>query len=95
MVDVTKKDTDKNTNTATDKERTWQSILFNCDCHSIDDVVLRLQQAIGCSEEQAFQYATTAEKFGCVTYFTGSQEECNKVAKPLAAIALDVVVEPQ
>jgi len=94
MTDETEKVTEKNINIATDKERTWQSILFNCDCHSIDDVVLRLQKAIGCSEEQAFQYANTAEQFGCVTYFTGSQEECNKVAKPLAAIALDVVVEP-
>lgn len=77
-----------------DTERKWQAILFNCDCHSIDDVVLRLQQAIGCTDEQGYLYARTAEKFGCVTFFTGTQEECNKVAKPLAAIALDVVVEP-
>lgn len=89
-----RKSTQKNTNTALDKERTWQSILFNCDCHSIDDVALRLQQAIGCTEEQAYNYAATAEQFGCVTYFTGSQEECNRVAKPLASIGIDVVVEP-
>lgn len=90
---ATKQSKETDTNTDIEIEKNWQAILFDCDCHSIDDVILRLQQAIGCTEEQAYLYAQTAEQFGCVTFFTGSKEECLKVAKPLTAIALDVVVE--
>ncbi|MCB9812231.1 ATP-dependent Clp protease adaptor ClpS [Candidatus Nomurabacteria bacterium] len=74
-------------------EPLWHVLLFNCDCHTYDDVVLALQKAIGCTVEQAMQYALVAEQFGCVSIFTGSHSECEQVAEPLVAAGLRVRIE--
>ncbi|MCA9354903.1 MAG: ATP-dependent Clp protease adaptor ClpS [Candidatus Kaiserbacteria bacterium] len=83
-------DTDK----GKEKEKRWHVLLFNCECHTYDDVVEAVTEAIGCTVEQAIQYALVAEQFGQVSIFTGSYEECRKVERPLVRIGLRSVVEP-
>ena len=75
------------------KEQLWHVLLFDCDCHSYDEVVEGLLEAIGCTVDQAIQYALVAEEFGCVSIFEGSYEDCKKVARPLLRIGLRAEVE--
>jgi ATP-dependent Clp protease adaptor protein ClpS len=75
------------------QDKNHEVILFNCDCHSFDTVVVQLMKATGCTEMQAVMYADVAEQFGLVTVFYGSREACIGVAKILASIALDVKVQ--
>jgi hypothetical protein len=83
----------KKRNAKTNLEKIWHVLLFNCECHSYDEVVSGLQEAIGCSAERALQYALVAEQFGCVSIFSGSHEECKKVERPLIRIGLRTAVE--
>jgi hypothetical protein len=78
----------------TDKEKVWQVLLFNCECHSYDDVVEAHLEAIGCTVDQAIQYALVAEEFGYVSIFQGTYAECKKVVRPLLRIGLRGEVEP-
>ena len=75
-------------------EKIWQVLLINCDCHSYDDVVEGLMEAVGCTVDQAVQYAMVAEEFGQTSVFSGSHAECKKVERPLIRIGLRSSVEP-
>ena len=79
---------------ASQREKLWHVLLFDCNCHSYDEVVEGLLEAIGCTVDQAIQYALVAEEFGCVSIFEGSYEDCKKIARPLLRIGLRVEVEP-
>ena len=75
------------------KEREYQVVLFDCNCHSFDEVVFQLTKAVGCSDAQAVQYAKLAEQFGCAAVFTGSHAECNRVTTVLTAAGLRAEVQ--
>lgn len=70
----------------------WQTILFNCYCHSWDEAVNQIMKAIGCSLEKAAQLADVAEKFGNATVFKGTREQCETVADILGEIGLEAKV---
>lgn len=78
--------------TLTKPELIWHTVLFNCYCHTFDEVVEQLMKAIGCSSTTGSQLANVAEQFGSVTVFTGSEAQCEKVADILGSIGLDVRV---
>jgi ATP-dependent Clp protease adaptor protein ClpS len=80
-------------------ERTWvpgdiggprMVILYNCDCHSFDEVILQLVRATGCHQAKAEQIAEEAHHLGRAVAFSGDEEECERVAAVLASIGLQV-----
>ncbi len=52
-------------------EFSWQTILYNCDCHTFDEVIEQLMLAIKCTEQTASQYAMTVHTLGSVVVFKG------------------------
>jgi len=70
----------------------WQTILFNCNCHSFDDVIEQLMKAINCSSAKASQLAQVADQFGSVKVYEGDKEACERVADILGGIGLLVKV---
>src|SRR5687767_10804568 len=73
-----------------DLDGPWVVILYNCDCHSFDDVILQLQKATGCSLEKALNIALEAHTRGRAIAYTGEAEKCEQVASILRSIKLQV-----
>ena len=65
-------------------------ILYNCDCHTFDQVEEQLQKAIGCTLEKAEAFATEVDSTGRSVVFSGEEVECEKVANILREIRLQV-----
>ncbi|MEY2664835.1 MAG: ATP-dependent Clp protease adaptor protein ClpS [Candidatus Parcubacteria bacterium] len=70
----------------------WKTILFNCNCHTFESVTLQITRAIQCTREKANNLAFFAERIGSVTICEGTNEKCEKVAKILGSIGLNVTV---
>jgi ATP-dependent Clp protease adaptor protein ClpS len=68
----------------------WIVILYNDDYHSFGEVILQLQKATGCSLENAWAIADEAHSTGRAVAYTGTQEECERVAGILRQIRLQV-----
>jgi len=73
-------------------ELAWQTVLYNCECHSFDEVIEQIMLAIKCTEATASQYAMTAHQLGCVAVFKGTKDKCEQVADVLGSIGLSVKV---
>jgi ATP-dependent Clp protease adaptor protein ClpS len=80
------------TKTLIKPELVWHTVLFNCYCHTFDEVIEQLMKAIGCSATTGSQLANVAEQFGSVSVYTGSEAQCEKVADILGSTGLDVKV---
>ncbi len=65
-------------------------ILYNCDCHTFDQVILQMQKATGCSLERAKSVADEVHNSGRAIAFSGSLDACEHVAKVLREIKLQV-----
>lgn len=65
-------------------------ILYNCDCHTFDEVIGQMQKATGCSFEKAEQVANEVHVKGRAIAYSGSQEDCERVARILREIRLQV-----
>ena len=65
-------------------------ILYNCDCHSFEDVETQLQKATGCTLEKAEAYAIEVDTEGRSIVFTGDARDCDQVANVLREIRLQV-----
>ncbi len=65
-------------------------ILYDCDCHSFEEVEEQLQKAIGCTLEKAEAFALEVHEKGRSLVFSGSEVECEKVASILRQIRLQV-----
>jgi ATP-dependent Clp protease adaptor protein ClpS len=68
----------------------WVVILYNCDCHTFDEVIAQLQKATGCSQAKAEQIAEEAHQRGRAIAYTGDEDECGRVAGILRSIRLQV-----
>ena len=69
-------------------------ILFNCDCHSYDDVIQLLCQAVpGMTPSRAFELAWTIDNTGQAEVFSGPLGTCNEIAASLGAGGLRVQVQ--
>jgi ATP-dependent Clp protease adaptor protein ClpS len=71
-------------------DRPWVVILYNCDCHTGEEVVLQLQKATGCTLEEAEWIMVEAHTTGRAVAFSGTEEECERVAGILRSIKLQV-----
>ena len=65
-------------------------ILYNCECHTFDQVEEQLQKAIGCTQEKAEAFANEVHTKGRSIVFSGDDVECEKVANVLREIRLQV-----
>jgi ATP-dependent Clp protease adapter protein ClpS len=74
----------------TRQQRPWVVILYNDDWHSFDEVVFQVQKATGCSLEEAEWITYEAHTQGRAIAYTGTMEECERVAGILRQIKLQV-----
>jgi ATP-dependent Clp protease adaptor protein ClpS len=70
----------------------WITILYNCDCHTFEDVVKQLMKAIGCSEDRGWEIAWEVHNTGKSVVKVGPETECVRAGNILAAIGLVVTV---
>jgi ATP-dependent Clp protease adaptor protein ClpS len=68
----------------------WVVILYNDDWHPFDQVVFQVQKATGCSLEEAEWITYEAHTNGRAIAYTGTLEECERVAGVLRQIRLQV-----
>lgn len=70
----------------------WNAELFNCYCHSFDEVVDQLAIALGCKWMFARELACLAEKFGSIVIYNGNKSECNRIVGVLRSIGIQAEV---
>ena len=67
--------------------------LFNCDCHSFEDVITQLLKAVpGMTRPLAEELAWRAHTHGLAEVYRGSASECDRVARVLGETGLIVQV---
>ena len=71
-------------------ETPWVVILYNCDCHSYEEVIFQVQRATGCTLEKAVWITHEAHVTGRAIAYSGTLEECERVARVLRDIKLQV-----
>ncbi len=72
----------------------WNVILYNDDVHSFNEVVFQVQKAVGVSSEIAFEITMEAHTKGQAVCYSGTRDDCEKVAAVLREIELTVEVTP-
>ena len=70
----------------------WRTILFNCECHSFEQVEAVLLKAVRCSLSQARAYSWEIHSKGSAVVYQGALERCEAVADTIGAIGLQVKV---
>jgi ATP-dependent Clp protease adaptor protein ClpS len=70
------------------RRQPWNALLFNCDCHSFDDVARQLMKAIRVSYERGMEIANIVHHSGKAVVYTGPRERCEAVAMVLEDIGL-------
>jgi ATP-dependent Clp protease adapter protein ClpS len=71
-------------------QRPWIVILYNDEWHPYDQVVFQVQKATGCTLEEAEWITWEAHTRGRAIAYTGTAEECERVAGILREIRLQV-----
>jgi ATP-dependent Clp protease adapter protein ClpS len=69
-----------------------KTVLFNCDCHSFDEVERQLIKAIHCSISRARSLSWEVHSKGSAVVYSGPRERCEAVAGVLEDIRLLVRV---
>jgi ATP-dependent Clp protease adapter protein ClpS len=70
----------------------WKTVLFNCDCHTFDEVEKIVMKAAHCSLSRARQISNEVHTRGSAVVYTGVRERCEAVADVIASIGLRVKV---
>ena len=70
----------------------WRVILFNCDCHTFDEVERQLIKAIHCGLSQARAFSWEVHSKGSAVVYKGPRERCEAVEGVLSDIKLIVKV---
>ncbi len=71
----------------------WKTILFNCDCHTFQDVAIQLMKATRCTYEKGLQLANVVHLTGSAIVYSGPRERCEAVAGVLENIGLQTSVD--
>ena len=74
-------------------KRPWKVVLYNDNIHSFDEVILQVQKATGCSEQEATRISMEAHFRGKAVAYTGEFVDCNKVTGILREIGLLVEIQ--
>jgi ATP-dependent Clp protease adaptor protein ClpS len=75
-----------------DRDSGWSVILFNCDCHSFEQVEGILLKAVRCGLAQARAYSWEVHSKGSAVVYQGALERCEAVADVIGSIGLQVKV---
>ena len=86
--------TEEETGQDTDVPPPWLTLLWNCDCHTFDDVASQLVKAIGCSLDEGMAIAWRVHNDGKAVVRVGTRPECERVARVLGEIGLRASVAP-
>lgn len=73
-------------------ESGWRTVLFNCECHTFDEVERQLMKAVRCTLSQARRYSMEVHTQGSAVVYRGPKERCEAVAMVLGEIGLLVNV---
>jgi len=76
----------------TERDHGWKVILFNCDCHSFEQVEAILVKAVRCGLAQARAYSWEIHSKGSAVVYQGALERCEAVADAIASIGLQVKI---
>ena len=71
-------------------ESGWKTILFNCDCHTFEQVERQLIKAVRCSLSEARRLSWEVHSKGSAVVYKGARERCEAVAMVLGDIGLIV-----
>ncbi|MBI4396425.1 MAG: ATP-dependent Clp protease adaptor ClpS [Elusimicrobia bacterium] len=66
----------------------WKTVLFNCNCHTFQEVAIQLMKAIRCTYEKGMQLANVVHYTGSAVVYSGHRERCEAVASVLEDIGL-------
>jgi ATP-dependent Clp protease adapter protein ClpS len=83
---------EEETENATTVEPPWITILWNCDCHTFEQVARQLMKAIACSYDDGMAIAGRVHNDGKAVVRVGAKTECERVGRILAEIGLRVTV---
>jgi ATP-dependent Clp protease adaptor protein ClpS len=70
----------------------WKTVLFNCSCHSFDEVEKVVIKATHCSLARARELSWEVHSKGSAVVYEGPRERCEAVAEVIAAVGLRVKV---
>ena len=84
--------TEEETGTATATEPPWITILWNCNCHTFEQVARQLMKAIACSYDEGMAIAGRVHNDGKAVVRVGTKDDCERVGRILAEIGLRVSV---
>ena len=73
-------------------EHGWRTVLFNCDCHTFDEVERQLIKAVRCTLSRARQLSLEVHTKGSAVVYSGPRERCEAAAMVLGEIGLVVKV---
>jgi ATP-dependent Clp protease adaptor protein ClpS len=84
--------TDEETGETTALPPPWITFLWNCDCHTFEQVANQLVKAIGCAYDEGMQIAWRVHTEGKAAVRVGPRSECERVARVLGETGLVVSV---
>jgi ATP-dependent Clp protease adapter protein ClpS len=84
--------TEEETGARTTTEPPWITILWNCDCHTFEQVARQLMKAIACSYDEGMAIAGRVHNDGKAVVRVGTRDDCERVGRILAEIGLRVSV---
>ena len=70
----------------------WKTVLFNCACHSFDEVEKIVIKATRCTLSRARAISNEVHVNGSAVIYDGHRERCEAVADVVASIGLKVEV---
>jgi ATP-dependent Clp protease adapter protein ClpS len=89
---VTRPVDDEETDQQTALPPPWITLLWNCDCHTFEQVAAQCVKAIACSYDDGMAIACRVHTEGKAAVRVGPRPECERVARILAEIGLQVSV---
>ena len=70
----------------------WKTVLFNCECHTFDEVENVVMKATRCTLSRARQISGEVHARGSAVVYDGPLERCEAVAEVIASVGLRVKV---
>ena len=70
----------------------WKVVLFNCDCHTFDEVENVVMKATRCTLSRARQVSNEVHTRGSAVVYDGPLERCEAVADAIGSVGLKVKV---
>ena len=70
----------------------WKTVLFNCDCHTFDEVEKIVIKATRCTLSRARSISNEVHVKGSAVIYDGPRERCEAVADVVGSIGLKVKV---